>query len=75
MYKNIAANTARSFGASIIDQEDGYGPFMVYNNLPHSLSRLNADSYTYYALVSLIAPSPHSIRMLEFWSSNLLGVL
>ena len=66
MYKNIATYTARSFGASIIDQEDGYGPSNVYNNLPHSLSRLNADSYMYYALVSLIAPLPQSVRILEF---------
>ena len=75
MYKNNATYTTRSFGAPIIDQEDGYGPFNVYNNLAHSLSSLNADSYMYYALVSLVAPSPQSVRMLESWSANLVGIL
>ena len=75
MYKNIATYIARSFGASIIDQVDGYGPFNVYNNLAHSLSTLNADSYMYYALVSLVAPSPQSVRMLGFWTANLVGIL
>ncbi|KAL8686620.1 MAG: hypothetical protein Q9224_005390 [Gallowayella concinna] len=40
------------FSAPIIDMPDskGYGPLNVYNNLDRDLAKLNADSYTYYAL-------------------------
>ncbi|KAL8678018.1 MAG: hypothetical protein Q9186_005587 [Xanthomendoza sp. 1 TL-2023] len=40
------------FATPIIDQPDeiGYGPYKVYDNLDRDLARLNADSYTYYAL-------------------------
>jgi hypothetical protein len=41
---------ALSFG-SIID--NGYGPINVYDNMDKSLARVNANSYAYYALVSL----------------------
>ena len=50
--ERTAHATIPSFGAEIIDQPNGYGPVNVYNNLPKSLSRLNADSYMYYACVS-----------------------
>ena len=38
------------FGAPIIDQDNGYGPVNVYNNLDKGLSPFNADSYMYYSL-------------------------
>ncbi|CAF9915984.1 MAG: hypothetical protein HETSPECPRED_002704 [Heterodermia speciosa] len=41
------------FGAPIIDQDNGYGPVNVYNNLDKGLSPFNADSYMYYALHTL----------------------
>ena len=44
--------TEHVFGASIIDQDDGYGPYNVYGKLDHAFSPFNADSYLYYAVHS-----------------------
>ena len=44
--------TKHIFGASIIDDDDGYGPVNVYEKLDKGLTPFNADSYMYYAVHS-----------------------
>ena len=48
-YTHYDKLTKSIFSASIIDQDGGYGPVEVYNNLDKDLAKLNADSYVYYA--------------------------
>jgi hypothetical protein len=49
-YMHYDLMIASSFG-SIVDK--GYGPVQAYDSLDKSLARVNADSYAYYASISL----------------------